>query len=179
MAEPTYNGQPAMSGPTGPVPVKAGEYAGTPPAMSTAPPTYSQHFAAPPPGVSSTAPQQAGYPGQMDGTVPASQEPTREYYSPQQQQFPQQPQQAYAGAQPPQPQHQASQQNVYQNTTPLYALSSSAAPAQCPSCGARTMTRTQLKSGNTTHAWALGLFLTTCLCCIPYCVSGTKDCEHR
>ncbi|KAI9722876.1 MAG: hypothetical protein M1828_004442 [Chrysothrix sp. TS-e1954] len=166
---PDYGVNPAMSDPSGPAPAKPGEYVSSPPP----PPTYSQHFAAPPPAVGV----------QHDSYTGGSQDHNREYYSPNQQhfpqqQFPQQPQQAYGGA-PAQPQHHGSQGNVYQNVTPLYSLSSSSAPAQCPSCGARTMTRTQLKSGNTTHAWAAGLFLTTCLCCIPYCVSGTKDCEHR
>ena len=80
---------------------------------------------------------------------------------------------------PMQNQPQQGQVQQYKNLMPLQALSSSSAPVECPACGARSLTMVQSITGNTTHAWALGVCLLTCLGCIPYCISGTKDVDHK
>ncbi|KAF2144848.1 uncharacterized protein K452DRAFT_193226, partial [Aplosporella prunicola CBS 121167] len=67
----------------------------------------------------------------------------------------------------------------YKNSTPLAGLLRTPAPVDCPSCGTRALTSTNFVSGGTTHAWAAGLCLFTLLCCIPYCINGTKNVEHR
>lgn len=68
----------------------------------------------------------------------------------------------------------------YDNATPLSTLTRSSAPVDCPACSHRGMTNTSYKNGNTTRAWALGTLLVTwSLCCIPYCVSSTKDVVHK
>ncbi|KAF9740375.1 hypothetical protein PMIN04_006684 [Paraphaeosphaeria minitans] len=68
---------------------------------------------------------------------------------------------------------------VYQNAVPLMNLNRSPAPVDCPACGQRAMTATQLETGNTTHAWALGLCCFACLGCIPYMMSSMKDVQHK
>ena len=42
------------------------------------------------------------------------------------------------------------QQSQYRNATPLHSLGESQAPVDCPSCGHRTLTRTEYHSGQTT-----------------------------
>lgn len=74
----------------------------------------------------------------------------------------------------------ASGKSQYDNTIPLSSLTRSSAPVECPSCSHRGMTDTDYMSGNTTRAWALGtLLLTWSLCCIPYCLSSTKNVTHK
>ena len=136
---------------------------------------YSQPHNAPSPSVSPPHAPQAGYftpPPQGAQNMPQYQQP--------QHQQPMHPQ-----AMHPQPNQSpgqvvgsVGQGQTYKNVTPVYALSSAPAPIECPACGARTLTRTTLKVGNTTNAWAAGVCLLTCLGCIPYCVAGTKDVEH-
>ncbi|MCJ1312948.1 hypothetical protein MMC25_006624 [Agyrium rufum] len=82
--------------------------------------------------------------------------------------------------QQPQPYAEGAQVNpTYQNATPLDKLGEQPAPVDCPTCGVRQLTRTEYHSGNTTLAWAAGLF---CICCpagaIPFCMDNTKDVDH-
>lgn len=67
----------------------------------------------------------------------------------------------------------------FRNTVPLQALTSAPAPVQCPSCGAVGLTITDIQVGMFTHAIALAVCVFTCLGCIPYCISGFKDVEHK
>ncbi|OAL43621.1 hypothetical protein IQ07DRAFT_592956 [Pyrenochaeta sp. DS3sAY3a] len=111
---------------------------------------------------------------------------------PQQQQYatppPQQPQGAYMAPQPTGQQHQQQQPGmppqqqsgtVYQNATPIASLGRGPAPADCPACGQRSMTNVAFETGNTTHAWALGLCCLCCLGCIPYVMNSLKDVQHK
>ncbi|CAN9081305.1 hypothetical protein CC77DRAFT_625627 [Alternaria alternata] len=96
---------------------------------------------------------------------------------------PQHPQGAYiqpdhAGAQPGMPPQQQSGA-VYQNATPIASLNRGPAPADCPACGQRAMTNVAFETGNTTHAWALGLCCLCCLGCIPYVMNSLKDVQHK
>lgn len=126
------------------------------------------------------------------------------YQDPNQPQFQQnqmyaQPQQqpSYTGSPPPQ-QHQGGymqpqaaaphnpgmppqQQSgtVYQSVTPIASLNRSPAPADCPACGQRAMTNVAYETGNTVHAWALGLCCFACLGCIPYLMTSLKDVQHK
>ncbi|KAF1933031.1 uncharacterized protein M421DRAFT_89323 [Didymella exigua CBS 183.55] len=87
-------------------------------------------------------------------------------------------QKAYPTPQPGMPPQQQSGA-VYQNATPIASLSRGPAPADCPACGQRSMTNCSFETGNTTHAWALGL---CCLClvgCIPYLMNSLKDVSHK
>ncbi|KAK8220629.1 LITAF-like zinc ribbon domain-containing protein [Phyllosticta capitalensis] len=70
-------------------------------------------------------------------------------------------------------------ESQYRNATPLASLQRSAAPVDCPACGTRALTTTTFKTGNTTHAWALGVCCLSCLGCFAYLVKGTKNIEHR
>ncbi|KAL8959461.1 MAG: hypothetical protein Q9183_005631, partial [Haloplaca sp. 2 TL-2023] len=59
----------------------------------------------------------------------------------------------HQGAQPQMPmqqQFQPMQQSGYQTAVPLANLQDSAAPADCPSCHMRALTKTEHHSGNTT-----------------------------
>ncbi|KAH7346411.1 LITAF-like zinc ribbon domain-containing protein [Rhexocercosporidium sp. MPI-PUGE-AT-0058] len=67
----------------------------------------------------------------------------------------------------------------YQMATPLASLQQGPAPVDCPVCGVREMTRTEFKSGGTTHLSALLCCCCLCLGCIPYLASWFKDCEHK
>ncbi|KAF1953658.1 hypothetical protein CC80DRAFT_569124 [Byssothecium circinans] len=114
---------------------------------------------------------------------------------------PQQPQQTFGGSPPPQqhqgyalpgqPQHpglvagnpgmppQQQSGTVYQNATPIASLNRGPSPADCPACGQRAMTNISYETGNTTHAWALGLCCFACLGCIPYAMNSLKDVQHK
>lgn len=101
---------------------------------------------------------------------------------------PQHPQSAYVSPQPTgqyqQPQNpgmppQQQSGTVYQNATPIAALSRGPAPADCPACGQRAMTNVSYEVGNSTHAWALGLCCLICLGCIPYLMNSLKDVQHK
>jgi lipopolysaccharide-induced tumor necrosis factor-alpha factor len=105
---------------------------------------------------------------------------------PQQQQVaymaPMSPQQSGGPFQPPQNPGMPPQQHsgtVYQNATPIAALSRGPAPADCPACGQRAMTNVHYEVGNSTHAWALGLCCLICLGCIPYLMNSLKDVQHK
>lgn len=96
---------------------------------------------------------------------------------------PQHPQGAYvqpdhAGAQPGMPPQQQSGA-VYQNATPIANLNRGPAPTDCPACGQRAMTNVAFETGNSTHAWALGLCCLCCLGCIPYVMNSLKDVQHK
>jgi len=114
------------------------------------------------------------------------------YAQPQQQQYtgspaPQQQQQQQGYAQPqaqgqaPHPGMPPQQQSgtVYQNVTPIAALNRAPAPADCPACGQRSLTSVAYETGNTVHAWALGLCCLACLGCIPYLMTSLKDVQHK
>ncbi|KAJ4983078.1 litaf-like zinc finger domain-containing protein [Stagonosporopsis vannaccii] len=74
----------------------------------------------------------------------------------------------------------ASNTPKHPNIIPLSTLTRSPAPVECPACKHRGITSTDYESGNTTRAWALGLLLLTwCLCCIPYCMTSTKNVSHK
>ncbi|KAH4000134.1 hypothetical protein HBI56_048490 [Parastagonospora nodorum] len=120
----------------------------------------------------------------------------QQHHDPNGVQFQQQQQQQFAGSPPPQhpqgaymqPQHPPQQPGmppqqpsgtVYQNATPIASLGRGSAPADCPACGQRAMTNTAFETGNTTHAWAVGLCLFTLCCCIPYMMNSTKDVQHK
>ncbi|KAF2644620.1 hypothetical protein P280DRAFT_476636 [Massarina eburnea CBS 473.64] len=92
---------------------------------------------------------------------------------PQQQGFPQ-PGQGHPGM-PPQQQSGT----AFQNATPIASLNRGPAPADCPACGQRAMTSVAFETGNTTHAWALGLCCISCLGCIPYVMNSLKDVQHK
>ncbi|KAF2687167.1 hypothetical protein K458DRAFT_415436 [Lentithecium fluviatile CBS 122367] len=125
----------------------------------------------------------------------------QQYQQPQAQMYGQPPQPSYAGSPPPmqpqgayiQPQQTGFDQpkvnpgmppqqqsgTVYQNATPIASLSRGPAPADCPACGQRAMTNISYETGNTTHAWALGLCCLICLGCIPYLMNSLKDVQHK
>lgn len=141
------------------------------------------------------------YPLSPDAT--GQQQPPVYHQDPNAQQFPQQqtmytqPAQAPAGSPAPQhpqgaymqPDHSHAAQpgmppqqqsgNAYQTATPLINLSRSPAPADCPACGQRALTNVSFETGNTTHAWALGLCCLCCLGCIPYVMNSLKDVKHK
>ncbi|KAF1974716.1 hypothetical protein BU23DRAFT_531051 [Bimuria novae-zelandiae CBS 107.79] len=119
-------------------------------------------------------PQQQQYPGsplpqQAYATPPPQGQPQQGHFAPSQEvkgQHPGMPPQQHTGT-------------VYQNATPLANLNRSPAPADCPACGQRSMTNVAYETGNTTHAWALGLCCLVCLGCIPYMMSSMKDVQHK
>jgi len=83
-----------------------------------------------------------------------------------------------------QPQDPSAQQNytfrAYKTATPLNVLGRTGAPADCPACGQRNMTRIVTVVGNTNHLYAGIVFLFTGICCfIPYLMDAMKDVEHR
>ncbi|RDL38884.1 uncharacterized protein BP5553_03224 [Venustampulla echinocandica] len=131
---------------------------------------------------------------------PASPQPQQQYHQqPVQPTHPvQQPQQAHAAiplqetapGQQPQPVYNQgghpqavpgpAGQRTFQNATPLASLGRGPAPADCPACGQRAMTRVTHVTGNYTHAWALGLCcFTWCLCWVPYVIDSFKDVDHH
>ncbi|KAF1948050.1 hypothetical protein EJ02DRAFT_391626 [Clathrospora elynae] len=81
-------------------------------------------------------------------------------------------------AQPGMPPQQQSG-TVYQTATPIANLNRGPAPADCPACGQRAMTNVAFETGNTTHAWALGLCCLCLLGCIPYMMNSLKDVQHK
>ncbi|KAF2712307.1 hypothetical protein K504DRAFT_499410 [Pleomassaria siparia CBS 279.74] len=115
------------------------------------------------------------------------------YAQPQQQSYtgsppPQQNQSGYIQPQPGQPQQaphnpgmppQQQSGTVYQTVTPIANLNRSPAPVDCPACGQRAMTNVAYKTGNTVHAWALGVCCVTGFGCIPYFVTSLKDVQHK
>ncbi|EON64813.1 hypothetical protein W97_04047 [Coniosporium apollinis CBS 100218] len=136
-------------------------HTGSPPPQSMSPlsPQHTQ------PVYDQSQMQQMGYQQQS----PPQMQQQGQYFQPQQQQMmPQQHQ-----MQPMQP------GTVYQNATPIASLGRSAAPADCPACGQRSMTQTSYEVGNSTHAWALGLCCCLCLGCIPYLMNSLKDVQHK
>ncbi|KAF1351583.1 hypothetical protein EJ07DRAFT_168963 [Lizonia empirigonia] len=92
-----------------------------------------------------------------------------------------QQQKAYAAPHPHQPGMPPQQHSgtVYQNATPIASLGRGPAPADCPACGQRSMTSIAFETGNTTHAWALGLCCLCLLGCIPYVMNSLKDVQHK
>ncbi|OAL00771.1 hypothetical protein IQ06DRAFT_326391 [Phaeosphaeriaceae sp. SRC1lsM3a] len=128
-------------------------------------PQYAQHPPQQQFGAASPPPQQ--YPV---GSPPPQQHPDTAYMQAQQKgMHPQQP-----GMPPQQPSGQQ-----YQSATPIANLNRGPAPADCPACGQRSMTNTAFETGNTTHAWALGLCCLCCLGCIPYVMNSLKDVQHK
>jgi len=89
------------------------------------------------------------------------------------------PQQQYQ-QQPMQPMQQGGGGTHFQTAVAIPNLGMGSAPVDCPSCGKRGMTRLEYATGNTTHAWALGICcLTGCLCFIPYLMNSLKDVKHH
>ncbi|KAM5352853.1 hypothetical protein ACJ41O_005575 [Fusarium nematophilum] len=78
---------------------------------------------------------------------------------------------------PPQTQQSQPQQNF--QSVPIQSLQSQSAPVICPSCGQREMTVITPEAGGFTHGLAALVCLVSCLGCIPYCISSTKDVHHR
>jgi len=73
----------------------------------------------------------------------------------------------------------APQPQVYHTFTPVAALGPGAAPADCPACRTRTITRITHVAGCMTHLWATIACLAIGLPCIPYCIDSVKDVDHR
>ncbi|KAL6719061.1 hypothetical protein ACLMJK_003296 [Lecanora helva] len=133
------------------------------------PPIESAHYA---------QPQMMGQMGPAPMASPAAnahlEHPKGDYYSSQQQQqIPMQHMQTGQMMQPMQGQTQ------YHSAVPIHLLQRTAMAVDCPVCRTRAITRTELHSGNTTHAWALVICCIFALGCIPYLVDSLKDVDHK
>jgi lipopolysaccharide-induced tumor necrosis factor-alpha factor len=67
----------------------------------------------------------------------------------------------------------------YQTAIPLANLDRAPAPVDCPKCGTRGLTDCTSESGGFTNMLALVLCCCFCLGCLPYCINGTKDVNHK
>ncbi|EXJ56403.1 hypothetical protein A1O7_06746, partial [Cladophialophora yegresii CBS 114405] len=69
---------------------------------------------------------------------------------------------------------------LYPHATPIHDLGHVEAIIDCPYCGTRGKTKTNLTSGNMNHAWAGCLFVITFIFAfVPYMCSSLKNVEHR
>lgn len=72
------------------------------------------------------------------------------------------------------------QQCAVAHAIPLYALTRSVAPVDCPFCGQRGLTKVDYRPGFVTHGLAAFLCFTAFLATpVPYFFKATKDVKHQ